>query len=130
MPNNLISTILCVGSNLGRKNVDNALIWLKQVLDSAESSSIYSTPAVNQSGMPYDNAVVAGLTNLTYEQLNNLLKDYEINAGRNAETRIKGHVPIDIDIVIYDARIIRDWDYRQNFFKIGFSELACSVIEK
>lgn len=130
MPNKLKSVVVCIGSNVNCQNVRSAIAWLKHTLYFTDCSSIYSTPPVNEPGMPYDNAVVIGHTELSIDQLNNLFKDYELDEGRTPESRKLGIVPIDIDIVIYDNRVIREWDFRQNFFQIGFSELTCSVIKK
>lgn len=120
--------VICIGSNQERHNVENALLWLSELFEESVYSSIYETPAVNCGGRNYHNSVLRGRTNTSHEELNELIKEYELSCGRDSNARQKGLVPIDIDIVIYNDEIIRPWDYRQNFFKIGFLESARSDI--
>lgn len=103
--------------------------WLESLLGCFKASRLYRTPDVKGSGIYYVNAVVQGETDLDQETLDALFKAYELACGRNAEARKHGIVPIDIDIVMWDSEIIRAWDYRQVFFRIGYSELAGSVIK-
>ena len=69
------------------------------------------------------NAVVSGKFEGTFDELDIILKNYEKEEGRDKQCRQRGEVPIDIDIVIAEETIIKEWDYRQKFFQIGFSEI-------
>ena len=121
--------ILSVGSNRSYEDAATAVEWLLTKLEDAKASSLYSTPAVQGYGRPYVNAVVAGKTALNADELNHSLKQYELQCGRDDQARRDGIVPVDIDIVVWNGEVIRTWDFRQNFFKIGYSELSGSVIE-
>jgi 2-amino-4-hydroxy-6-hydroxymethyldihydropteridine diphosphokinase len=121
--------VISVGSNVNYGNVAKACGWLTTVLENAYCSRLYETPAVNGKGRPYVNAVISGYINSDLDQFNMILKEYEISAGRDDSCRKAGIVPIDIDIVVFKGEVIREWDYRQTFFKIGYSELAGSVVK-
>lgn len=121
--------ILSVGSNCGFANVSRAVTWLAGQLSDFRASSLYDTPAANGGSGAYVNAVVEGTTGMDRESFNGLLKNYETDCGRDASCRSLGIVPIDIDIVICDGDVVREWDYRQNFFRIGYSELAGTLVE-
>lgn len=121
--------VLSIGSNLEPreqriKGVEVALEWLRTKLMNVKASSVYETPEVHGIGTPYFNSVLAGDTPLELEELNEMLKEYELSHGRDAESRVRKIVPIDIDIVICDDRIIRPRDYAQDFFKIGYYEIS------
>lgn len=124
--------VLSIGSNLCPRHirVEDAINWLAGVLNNIKVSSIYETPEIHGVGKPYINAVLAGESELDMDSFNSMLKDYEISAGRTSECRKQGIVPIDIDIVCCNHKIIRESDYNSEFFTIGFLELAGFVVEE
>ena len=122
--------ILSLGSNISSDYVTAAIEWLADVVSDMSVSSVYRTPAVKVGSRPYANAVAAGIIDMAPEMFNMALKRYEEQSGRNKEARLRGDVPIDIDIVVCDGIVVREWDFRQNFFKIGYSELQGSPVEK
>lgn len=122
--------VVCLGSNRDANFVERAIEKLNEMLIITACSSIYSTPAVGSIGQPYSNAVVFGETDYSLEDLITIFKAYEIEQGRTDLCRKYDEVIIDIDVVIYDDMVVREWDFRQNFFQIGFSELAGTVIQK
>ena len=121
---------LSVGSNCGYADVRKAVTWLAARLSDFKVSTLYETPAVKAGRGTYVNAVAEGHSPLNPESLNERLKEYERQCGRDENCRRLGIVPVDIDIVICDGHVLREWDYRQNFFRIGFSELAGSMVER
>ena len=120
------SVVLSLGSNCGDRtgNVSKAMEWLKEtVLSEAECSSIYETAPIGHSGGKYINAVVSGSYSGMLDSLEKECKEYELAHGRDAESRIFNRVPVDIDIVIADEKIIRPRDFRCSFFQEGFKQL-------
>lgn len=119
--------ILCIGSNVENapEILASALLWLRKILFNLKSSSFYQTPAVGarQSDLFYTNCVCEGEFEDSIEKLNILLKDYERACGRTDALKTEGIVPIDIDIVIDDRQIVREWDFRQVFFQKGYRQL-------
>lgn len=122
----MVSVTICIGSNCGdRKNyVLNAVEWLKEILIQTKSSSVYETPCALKSDKNYYNAVVTGYYQSIGEDLDMILKDKEREMGRDSQCRHLGLVPIDMDIVILNGEIVKPWDYKQKFFKIGYSQIS------
>lgn len=116
--------VVSVGSNsLDREEqMQKALEWLARELTDVFASEVYETPAFG-GGDPYLNAVLAGNTTESHDALNARLKDYELQSGRTPEVRSRGIVPIDIDIVIFDDKVLRPSDFARDFFRIGFEQL-------
>lgn len=117
--------VMCLGSNCGdrERQLLQALELLRDNLLEVRWSSIYETPCALNHGKDYLNLVVSGRLESEYEGFATLLKKYECISGRNEECRRNGDVPIDIDIVIADGEIKKEWDFRQQFFKTGFQQL-------
>ena len=120
-----IYVILSVGSNHGDKslNVVNACDWLSGIISEFRMSSIYSSPAYGGGEEDYYNAVTEGTFIGKIEDLEKLCKNYETDHGRNHEARLRGEVPIDIDIVIADGKILRQRDFEREFFQRGYRQL-------
>ncbi len=58
------------------------------------------------------------------QELNSAFKAYERACGRDEECRSKGLVPIDLDIVMWNGDVVREKDYKQQFFKIGWEQIC------
>lgn len=117
--------VVSLGSNNLNKMeiIEKARIWLSTLLEEFRSSEIYLSPAVGNSVGEYANCVISGNFEGSLDIFDNLLKDYEKQHGRDEACRNRGEVPIDIDIVIYGEKILKTWDYRQEFFKRGFHQI-------
>lgn len=121
------SFVISLGSNCGdrKANINKAIELIrKDLIPDLKVSEIYETPCVGKAGNPYMNAVAKGNYSFPEEILSRHLKSIETQMGRNKECRLKGDVPIDIDIVMKNSLILKDWDYRQRFFKIGYEDLV------
>ncbi|MDE6649890.1 MAG: 2-amino-4-hydroxy-6-hydroxymethyldihydropteridine diphosphokinase [Muribaculaceae bacterium] len=118
-----VEAVFSVGSNCGDRvdHVEKGLKWLSSVLFDCRCSHIYATPDCHGSCCEYMNAVVKGSTSLTPRELENMCKEYEISMGRDDSARKAGNVPVDIDLVVYDNRILRKKDFSSEFFIIGYS---------
>lgn len=118
--------VLSLGSNCGdrEKSLKKALKWLETIAEIEAVSSIYETPCAKTEGRNYMNAVVIAGFNGGPGELDPLLKEYEGKAGRDKECRERGEVPVDIDIVIADGVVVKEWDFNQRFFRIGFEEVS------
>lgn len=122
----MVKVTVSVGSNCGDREalVKKAVDWLSQELLQVKKSSVYETPCAKNTGKPYINCVVEGFFQGIGFDLDNLLKDKEMEMGRHAGCRQRGDVPIDMDIVIMDGDVVKPWDYRQKFFQIGYQEIS------
>ncbi|MCH5230793.1 MAG: 2-amino-4-hydroxy-6-hydroxymethyldihydropteridine diphosphokinase [Muribaculaceae bacterium] len=121
----MVSVVLSIGSNCGdRKSlVSRSIEWLKDLLMDVRCSEIYETDGVGGNGKSYMNAVLKGFYERSGMDLNDRIKEKERELGRNSECRERGDVPIDIDIVMCDGTIWKEWDFRQKFFRIGYSQI-------
>ncbi len=113
--------IFCIGSNCGEReeNVASSLLWLSQILESFRHSPIYATPDCYGGPRKYMNAVAIGFTSMTPNELNCLCKEREMLCGRDSAARAAGDVPVDIDLVVYGGKILREKDYNSEFFIKG-----------
>lgn len=129
--------LISVSSNCGDriKNCEDALAWLASVLKNTFSSSVYETEDIscrNNSAYSashpekpkYMNAVFSGYSYIPFEKLNENLKSYELQHGRDSEARRKGRVPIDLDIVKWNHEILRPRDYAADYFRKGLTEIG------
>lgn len=119
----MIHTVaLSLGSNCGDREraIREAVKWLTGVLEETRACGSYETEAIGGGTRPYLNSVVEARTGLSDGHLNALLKEYERAHGRDEAARTRGDVPIDIDLVVSDGRILRPRDYTADFFQIGF----------
>ena len=117
-----MNLIVSVGSNCGHRyeNVEKAIKEIENLLEGGlRCSDIYETPCALDKGFPYMNAVISGEYDGSLYEAEKKFKALEIKLGRTQESRLKSEVPIDIDIVVADGVVVKEWDYRQNFFKIG-----------
>lgn len=117
--------VISAGSNTTDREfrVQQAIEFLLSNLTHASASSVYESPAHNGKDAPYFNAVVVGVTDLSLDDFKAKLKQYEADSGRDEITRIEGIVPIDLDIVMWDGRIIRENDFERPYFNRGYREL-------
>lgn len=117
--------VLSIGSNSAdcKLRMQECAIWLKSVLQDAEMSHIYETPAINGIDENYLNSVCQGTTEMSFEDVYSMMKDYEVRNGRTSESKLSGSIPIDIDIVIWNDEILREKDYNRSYFQIGWNEL-------
>lgn len=121
--------VLSLGSNCGdrKKQLDDSINWLKAYLKDIEVSDIYETPCALHSGSSYFNCVLRGDLDLNLKKFDENIKEFERVSGRDNDCRNRGDVPIDIDIVIANDEILKEWDFRQNFFKIGFNMINSNI---
>ena len=117
--------ILSLGSNSDdrQSQMDLAFSHLKSVFDKVESSEIYETEALNGKDAPYLNSVIVGYTNMSYDETVDYMKQWEKNCGRTSESKLKGIIPIDIDVVVWNETIVRPKDFEMSYFTRGYQQL-------
>ncbi len=116
-----------LGSNTPDREtrIKDAITYVTGLLTDPKISSIYESEAFNGKDKPYLNAVVHGMTSLSDEKLIAELKSWETSCGRTeALNENEAHeVVIDLDLVIYDFRILRQNDFDRHYFNKGYREL-------
>lgn len=122
------SCTIGLGSNSEdrEQQINQAIEHITSYLTKSSVSSIYETEAVNGKDAPYLNAVIHGISPVGSVALNKFLKDWELSHGRTSESHADGVVTIDLDLVIFDSRILRPKDFERHYFNIGYRELLAN----
>lgn len=97
-----------------------------------------STPRCSQpvdfplSTAPFTDVVLVGYTELALEELQGLLKALERQLGRTPEQRASRpqDIPIDIDLITWDERLLKPRDSERLYFVEGLRELGISLFER
>ncbi len=125
--NPLTPCTIGLGSNSSdrKDQIDNAIKYICEMLADAHVSEIYECEAINGIDAPYLNAVVHGNSPLGIEELKGYLKDWESKQHRDdtLDENGKHEVNIDLDLVIFDSRILRPKDFDRLYFNKGYSQL-------
>ena len=58
-----------------------------------------------------------------FDKTKSLLKLYETTHGRTPACKLAGLVPIDLDIVMWNGEVVRQRDFNQDYFQIGWKQL-------
>ena len=119
------SLVVGIGSNVidQEYKVQQAIEALCSMFKRAKFSDAYKSPPLSGVGDHYTNAVFAGVTSMSMADVTDFLKQTEVDAGRDAVSRAEGRVDIDLDLVIWDGRIVRPKDFGRIYFNIGYRQL-------
>lgn len=117
-----------LGSNTPDRElqIEQAIIFIRGILTDATVSTVYESEAFNGKDKPYLNAVIHGKSSVSEHELEKRLKDFEQRQGRTSEESQKGIIPIDLDVVIWDSRIVRPKDFERHYFNRGYRELLAA----
>ncbi len=117
--------IISLGSNAigSRSRVADAIALLRGRFDVRAVSDIYSTPALDGRSPKYFNAVAAVTTDAPIEQMVAEMKEIERDAGRRPQDHGSRVVPLDLDVVTCDGRVLRPADYTRSYFTIGYHQI-------
>jgi 2-amino-4-hydroxy-6-hydroxymethyldihydropteridine diphosphokinase len=117
--------VLSIGSNSPdcQTQMNKCFEWIDHKFGPSKKSHAYSTPATNGKDPDYMNAVAIISSDLDFDSLKCIFKDYERSCGRTPESKLKGEIPIDIDIVMWNDSIIREKDFNQSYFTIGWQQI-------
>lgn len=118
-----------MGSNVEDRmaRVAAAMTWIQSILQCTVCSGIYETDDFHPTGRKYCNAVMAGDSALSQDEIDATAGLYELNAGRDEAARRRGDVPIDIDLVIWNGTVLRPRDMEREYFLRGFRELGPEI---
>ncbi|MDE6295020.1 MAG: 2-amino-4-hydroxy-6-hydroxymethyldihydropteridine diphosphokinase [Muribaculaceae bacterium] len=128
--------ILSIGTNQNprEEHLRRAVSWLSLISETCFVSTPYTTAPIGKDEgnecKHYLNAVavIEMDDDYTLTTVDRILKAYEAGAGRTAEARAEGRVPIDIDVVIYGDEVVRPKDFDRYFFKQGYEELVSTGV--
>lgn len=119
------SCTVSLGSNTADREsqIAHATEFVLGILQDCTVSSVYVTEACNGKDQPYLNAVIHGRCPVSEENLLKQFKEYENENGRTEEKTLEGEIPIDLDLVLWDSRILRSKDFERHYFNVGYREL-------
>jgi len=106
--------IVSVGSNINpAKNLSNASSILRQEVQFLDEATVIKTEPDGYKDQPdFLNGAYLLKTPLSYEKFNNYLKEIERRLGRIKGPIKSGPRCIDLDIIIWDKKVVHD-DYRK-----------------
>ena len=129
---------LSLGSNLAPEgNLRSAFAALRERFGDIVASAVYRFPAVGFEGPDFLNAAAAIDSDLDPFALNDWLHALEDAHGRDRSGPRFGNRPLDIDIVLYDDRVLdgpghlqlpRD-DLKHAFVLMPLAEIAPDLVE-
>lgn len=117
--------IICLGSNVHPRtlNINLALKQLGKIIYIDACSEVYETPSHTGFGDAYLNAVLRAKTEMDAEKLALISKEIEKEIGRTLQDSICGRVVMDIDVVGFDGKILRENDFNALHFQLGFKQI-------
>ena len=116
---------LGLGSNIEpQKNLPKAVELLEKELKIATISTAWVTPAVGSEGPDFINAAIAVCTSLVAETLKDqVIRKVETRLGRVRTSDKNAPRTIDIDILIFDDRIVDELIWEEAFLAVPLAEL-------
>lgn len=117
--------LLSIGSNCpdGAALMARAERWLAANFTAIASSGIYRSRALNGASADYYNLVARGDSPLSVTEVTALGKEFERECGRGSESKLRGCVEMDIDVIAADRTILRPEEFTRGYFRRGFDSL-------
>lgn len=117
--------IIGIGSNIeAEKNIPETLELLKQRVNVIKLSSLIKTKPVGITNQPnFTNGAVKIQTNLSISELKQTLKAIEDLMGRDRSQPKYGPRSIDLDIVVWNGKIVDPDYYTRNFLKQSVDQI-------
>ena len=97
--------------------------WLKEQFSIIETSGIYSSKALNGTSADYLNEVVILESALSITEITDAAKNFEKQCGRSPQSKERGAIEIDIDIIQANNTILRPEEFTRTYFLTGLSLL-------
>ena len=120
------NVILCLGSNTDcEANLKSAVSLLRAYFGSIRfSEAIYTEPiGLSDSGLFLNQVAVAG-TNASLEEVRRAVKAMEKRLGRMSDSKQKGKIPIDIDLLLWNGTILKPADWEKEYVQLLFQSVT------
>ena len=117
--------ILGLGSNTdATTQLAFAREMLQTIFSDIRFSSILETKAIGSDfHSPFLNQVAIFHSQLSAYDIRKKLKKIERQAGRQPRDKSQGIVKLDIDLIIYDSKVLKKNDLMRDFVQQGINEL-------
>lgn len=114
--------VICLGSNFEKeKNMRSAADLLRGYFRSIRFSELVCTEPVGlPASGPFLNQMAIAGTDATLEEVKQVFKAMEASLGRTADSKRKGQVPIDIDLLRWNGRIVKPADWNKEYVRLLF----------
>ena len=122
----MAKALISLGANTidKKQRLADTIVAIAQIAFIEAQTPIYETAAEGSvATLPYANALILIETGAEYEELRVTFKQWERNAGRTAESKAQGLIPLDIDIVTWNDHVIKERDMEFEYMKLGMKLL-------
>ncbi len=111
--------IISVGSNIeADKNIGKMLLLMEEQVQIDKISEMVNTDPIGLTNQPqYTNGALKVFTALDFDALNRFLKSVEDALGRDRTLPKFGPRTMDLDIVVWNGKIIDDDYHKRDFLK-------------
>ena len=122
---NVVSCLICIGSNYNRKeNLLLARRRLTALFPSIRFTGEQETrPLFFRNPALFSNQVARFYTDADAERVVKELKTIEKEAGREKEDKKREKVCLDIDLLVFDNRVLKPEDLKRDYILKGLEEL-------
>lgn len=118
--------LFSIGSNTSgsRSRVASVISWLNKNYGPLKASEIFNTPELSGRFADYSNAIVIGQTGETADVTERRMKATEQNYGRTSQSKIKGVVEMDIDLIASGELLLRPKELDRPYFQYGWNQIG------
>ncbi|MGN0224044.1 MAG: 2-amino-4-hydroxy-6-hydroxymethyldihydropteridine diphosphokinase [Muribaculaceae bacterium] len=118
--------VLCLGSNVAdrRQRLSSAIHHLASRMTIHDCSETVESADVSGLGHDYLNIVARCSSSLSLNDLRALIAEIETSEGRTPQSKATGHMPIDIDVVMYDGQVVSPCDFNSDYFRQAYQLLT------
>lgn len=119
------TALIMLGSN---SNADQNLELSKEKITEyfeivSQSSRLFTKPSGKQYVGDFYNEALKILSAETADETRNIFKQIEVEMGRTAESKKTGLIPIDIDLIFWNDKLLHEDYNRFDFVKICVDEI-------
>lgn len=126
------TAILLLGSNVPDREsrLDAAIDRLADVSVVTSRSQVYVSPDRSGLGEPYANIAVQCDTEMDIDGFREFAAQVETRLGRTPQSKSEGVMPVDIDLVEWDGRVVSPGDYASQQYRYCVERLPEHINER
>lgn len=109
------------------RRLDMALTALGEIVDIEDASAAVESDDHTGRGPAYLNMAVRCTTEMSLDELQTTLRDLERRLGRKPDSKERGQMPVDIDIVEYDGTVVSHDDFERQYFTTCYRQLNSRI---